>query len=362
MMFCEKCSMKKLLSPLLILVVSITIAFVSCGGREIKVPSPGELAKVIEDDYNQVITDAIIERGGDGAGWVEKVELTRTNDSFPYEYEGEIYIVNSNNPANVFTYTQEVTAIYSGTALKYYYGEPSVDEEDWWAEPERKNRVVEFKSKNDLRVKTNPIQKAPDTETIITDTTPKGAECITLTYRGEEFDLYRFNLSSNALKFLKEQYGDDEENLIAKNIYIPEVAYDAYVKDILALSESFDSLDIFNSMDINYFQQSRNQGILQIFELLSVDSFPERIYPINDKNAEQRFLSDLAVSLFVIDLIDKTERFYFDLSEGEASWRIQRMRRLSANLNSSNKALFKAIFPQLTSSKSVGFKGFYTEE
>lgn len=286
--------------------------------RSVTSPPAEELIKVIEDDFNQ-----ILRRKYSSAKVVVKsitLEPEGNNVEFPFEYQGEI-IDNYNSAFDLI-------ASYYGSTVGYEALIPGMSGLAYV-------RTVKLKRGDILYI----------------DTTPKGVEALTLTYPdGTVDELYRFSLSRNALKALKTIYDAD---LTAKNIYIPKDAYDGWFYSLINTTEY---RSLFESR-----QSKRTESIYKLFDTLSVDSFSEEYYPISDRNSETKFHNDMAASMYIVELVNATETFYQSLTDLTPEMREQRTRRLSANLDSANKDLFKIIFPELLSRKSVDFKGFYIE-
>jgi hypothetical protein len=174
--------------------------------------------------------------------------------------------------------------------------------------------------------------------------------------------LYHVTLSNSDVKYLEEIFGFKP---CGKNLYIYHGMYELTRDTIANLNESLGSKNTenINGDDASYdyfasilFQDQLLETLYFILDSLSVDNLPEKLYPINDKHAEGRLITDITTSKALINILANTVVEYNSFADLNKDELTRKLKRMNANLDSKNKALFKTAFPTIV--KDAVFKGF----
>jgi hypothetical protein len=295
----------------------------SCGTKAASPPKAEDVADIVLGHYRVVMDD----NGDSATHEARRVTLKLKDKSFPQKYEGDLWMANmQTDPPTEYTHDLYVT--FTGKTVDYYYVAGEWQEEHSVALDEGDSIY-------------NPAAGIPG-----------GLSVISVFSGDYEAKFIHVKITNNIGKYLAEAVG--QEKTISKNIYIPIQMYE-YFHGQIESSFGVGTMEIAGSMLNTVLVSSTLQGM---FYGLETDNFPESLYPINDKNAEDRFYTDIAASMLFAMIASETASMHSEILSLSERDRDQRYRRLNASIHKGNKELFAAVFPDLAKNKDITYKAF----
>jgi hypothetical protein len=328
---------------------------------------------------------------------MQDISFERTSNEFPYKYSGTIELAWENgrynfqhNQYNYYETTKATTCLvectYDGISFKFEFHPEGISSTNrnysFWsntdnalyynnsAVKERKNQASREKEKaiNEWQTARSKAQARLEVLSLASQNklnafTINGTDLVHVKFP-KEAEKYVLKIASD---IDSEYYPSGTSKVIAKNIYIP---FDNYIRTHNAIvaaysSNSDESLDGLDKTFLSYFS-SYGVGLNLVSSMLTFRSFDfnqfsESIYPLNKKNSEEIFTADMSMGILTEFLLQTTEAAYRRLSSTNATERTRELRRVSANIDKENIALFKAIYPDLARDKNITVKGFLSE-
>jgi hypothetical protein len=364
--------MKRTQMFMLVMVLFFTIfALISCGKEPLL---SDDVEQIIFDDWKQRYLDDYSQRtpniiGEEIYSWTQLtpeqqeniyirdeivgVSLERSNKQMPAKYEGYLEFRSTEYDDN---YTHDLYASYDGKTIEYYYiaGEWqegfTVTLSETYSSVEEAARALGNNDTSEDAVP-NPTQTVPSTFDEYTANTLLG-----------KFELVHVKIPKKTVKFIRDvaDFNDRSREFNPQNAFIPKDLYLKTAEQIVTgYSDAIYNNSLYSPMSAYYFETMGSIAITQ-FGYLSIDSFPETIYPARMRNAEAQY-DDLLASIMIIGLMNQTAQMYTkaNSSEEERTVLQRQLNRLKSNLDSGNKALFATIYPQLAKDRKITYKGFY---
>jgi hypothetical protein len=320
--------MKKLFFMLFVVFSTFcAIVLPSCKNGE-KAPDPEIISKLVEEEISHELEEARADMGNGSP----VLKLTDPSKK-PWVYAGKVPFYSGAS-----SFEREIIATYDGKKIVYYYEDSSDNK-----------TTIEWS----LNEQTDEGDR------------PKGMTLISLTYpshiSSKPVNFYHLKLSAKEVKFLEETYEMED---LGQNLYIYDFTYTS-AKDIIVkskeASENGQNVDAA-ALGYTYVMAANMEANLVdvLFTGFNVDALPEKLYPVNDRNAESRLESDMRTSRLFFGLLVTTTAAYIELSGLPEADRSRRIKRLNNRLSSGNKSLFNKVFAGFT--KEFAIKGFIEGE
>jgi hypothetical protein len=308
--------------------------FISCE----KTPENGkldvrEIEQLIYDNYQEQIKAL----GYNDEETVTAVTLKETQKKNPSKYQGQLALHNNANGAD---YDYDLFATYDvGKTLEYRFVVGEMPE------------IYTL----DMTVPGDNVAEAEAEEELI----PKKLDVYSFDTFTGDVDVIHVKIPKNSLPFLRKVFEIERGNDFSpQNLFIPKSSYTSMVRIVTRgySEETFDQTQVGLA---RMFRGTATAINVSELRYLSVDNFPESIYPVRMRNAEKVFKDDIRASILFIFLLEQTGDIYRNaLNDGDFTRMKRQLNRLKSSLDGGNKALFKAAFPDLERNRKVTYKGF----